>query len=217
MGKVFISYSHVDSVIANELTAALAQLGIEYFLDVKDINWGDPITIKVRQSLASCNAILVVISPASLKSHWVPYEIGYASALEKPILPFLTHPSLDVPHYIRDLAFATTITRVREYFRNTYPQLIEPGGREAGGPGQENAITLNLSQIEVLREVGRADDDTVRAELIAKVMRLSEERIELHLRELKEMGLVSELSGPWSGAYELSESGKRYLRANSLG
>jgi len=43
-----------------------------------------------------------VISPASLKSQWVAFEIGQAKALGKRLLPLLTHASLDVPE---DVAF----------------------------------------------------------------------------------------------------------------
>lgn len=122
MSTVFISYSHVDTSTADELESLLADLDIDYFRDLKDINWGNSITSKVRDGLDACVAILVIVSPASLKSHWVPYEIGHAAALRKIILPFLTHPSLDVPHYIRDLNCATTVEQVKDYFTNTFDQ-----------------------------------------------------------------------------------------------
>ena len=32
----------------------------------------------------------------------MPYEIGYATTLQKPVLPFLTHPSIDLPTYLAD-------------------------------------------------------------------------------------------------------------------
>jgi hypothetical protein len=116
VARVFLSYSHIDTKTANDIGAALNDLRIEYFRDVKDIEWGDRIEKEVQTALEDSNAILVVVSPASLKSVWVPYEIGYFSALKRPILPFLTHPSLELPPYISSLKHVGSIDDLRGYF-----------------------------------------------------------------------------------------------------
>lgn len=103
MATVFVSYSHIDSGHADAVTGVLEELGVEYFRDTKNIGWGDSITASVGAGLQKAQGILVIISPASLESHWVPYEIGQARALQKCVLPYLVCPALDVPHYIRDL------------------------------------------------------------------------------------------------------------------
>lgn len=100
--RLFISYSHLDDAIVTQLTAALHEAGVLYFLDRKDINWGASITPKVQSGLACSSAVLVVISPASQKSQWVPYEVGYASAVGVELLPFLTHPDIELPPYMRE-------------------------------------------------------------------------------------------------------------------
>lgn len=155
MSTVFISYSHVDATSADDLASLLDALGIDYFRDVKHINWGDSISSKVRNALDSCVAVLVIVSPASLKSHWVPYEIGHASALRKIILPFLTHPSLDVPHYIRDLNYATTIKMVKDYFTNTFPHEGKDIGQSTALAPMRREITLNDMQIDYLLEISK--------------------------------------------------------------
>jgi len=114
--KVFISYSHIDAKIVQELTCLLKEIGVNFFLDSKDINWGASITTKVHKGLADSSALIVVLSPASLKSQWVPYEIGYANAFGVTILPFLTHPSLDVPLYMKELKFVSNLDDVKRYF-----------------------------------------------------------------------------------------------------
>ena len=121
MSGIFISYSHVDSPVADEVSQLLTELAIDYFRDTKDIDLGESINARVREAVNECNVLLVIISPASLKSHWVPYEIGHASALGKVIVPFFTHPSLDVPHYIRDLNYATKIDQLRDFFLKGVP------------------------------------------------------------------------------------------------
>ncbi len=120
MSTVFISYSHADTEVANEIAKILSDLKVDVFLDVKAIDWGDSITTKVLDALHTCAAVIVIVSPASLKSHWVPFEIGHAMASQKTILPFLTHPTLDVPHYIRDLNHVATAAEVRDYFTTRF-------------------------------------------------------------------------------------------------
>ena len=123
MPNVFMSYSHVDATVANELGAAIDHSGITYFRDVKDINWGDRIDAAVHTALEDSNALLVIISPASLKSLWVPFEIGYFSALKRHILPFLTHPSLELPPYISNLKHVGTISDATGHFAAMKDQL----------------------------------------------------------------------------------------------
>lgn len=116
MARVFVSYSHVDSAVADDVTDVLKSLNISYFRDVKNIEWGSRIEAEVREELLNCSCILVVVSPASLKSAWVPYEIGHASAMRKTILPFLTHPSLDLPLYLNSVRNIASIEQLSAYF-----------------------------------------------------------------------------------------------------
>ena len=100
MFKVFISYSQNDSSYAKMIERELKPLGLDVFLDQKSINWGDVIVDKINDNLFDCDAILVLVSHESLKSRWVPYEIGYATALGKPILSYIANPGLNLPTFI---------------------------------------------------------------------------------------------------------------------
>jgi len=115
---VFISYSHVDKGFARRLSKRLVQIGVNCFLDEKNIEWGDAITEKVRESLNECVAIIVIVSPASLKSAWVPFEVGQAVSAGKRVLPLLTHPSLDVPLYLADLNCIKQVTDAVRFFES---------------------------------------------------------------------------------------------------
>lgn len=160
MSTVFISYSHVDTSTADKLASLLSSLDIEFFRDVKDINWGNSISSKVRDGLETCAAILVVVSPASLKSHWVPYEIGYASALRRLVLPYLTHPSLDVPKYIDDLSYVTTVKQAKDYFTDKFADEAKDafGMTEHASPLQSQII-LDDMQIQYLLEISKPLND----------------------------------------------------------
>jgi len=113
---IFISYSRVDQKIANDLVTLLDNIGVSCFLDRKDIDWGVSVTNEIHKGLSECWAVVVILSPASLKSQWVPYEIGRAAGQKKRILPLLTHPSLDIPGYMKDLNFKLNLDEVKKYF-----------------------------------------------------------------------------------------------------
>lgn len=107
--KIFISYSRQDEVFVKRLVKALKKAQLEYFFDRKDVDWGDHVIQKIQNGLSECEAIVVVISPSSLKSQWVTFEIGYAKGMGKKVLPLLTNISLDIPGFIRDLHYKTSI------------------------------------------------------------------------------------------------------------
>jgi hypothetical protein len=114
---VFISYSHQDSLIADDISRDLAELGIEYFLDRKDIGWGESIRATVRKALRRCTHQVIILSPASIKSHWVHFEAGWAMGANRVALPFVTHPSLEIPGYFGDLLFKTSREEIRKFFQ----------------------------------------------------------------------------------------------------
>jgi len=123
--KIFISYSHIDEEFAKELEQIRKEIGIEDFLDRKDIDWGDHIVGKVQRGLLECPAVVVIVSPASLKSQWVPFEIGHAMCVGKKVLPLLTHPSLDLPDYLKNLSYKTSLKGVKHYFENLFESMPE--------------------------------------------------------------------------------------------
>ena len=130
---VFISYSHIDGDFVQRLTTLLENKKIPYFLDKKDIDWGDSILDEVMKGLDNATHLIVVISPASLKSFWVPYEIGLARAKGLKILPLLTHPSLDLPGFISHLSYKVFLDDLDSYFdesirrRSTFKLVLKAG------------------------------------------------------------------------------------------
>jgi hypothetical protein len=116
--RVFVSYSSIDEQVAQSICGILTELGIEFFFDRKDIHWGQEVVPGISGGLRSCTHLIVVVSPASLKSSWVSFEIGQATAFGKTILPFLLHPLLDVPDFIRQYHYKTRLDEIRDFFSN---------------------------------------------------------------------------------------------------
>lgn len=114
--SVFISYSRSDAGIANKIAKVLDELKIGYFRDVKDIEWGQSVRKRVRNALHDCIAVVVIVSPGSVESQWVPFELGHASATRKQILPYLTHPMMKLPPYIGDHHYVASLSAARDYF-----------------------------------------------------------------------------------------------------
>lgn len=177
MSKVFISYSHDDSEAADSIVAVFEKLGIEYFRDVKHIEWGRSISEEVRGALKQSVAILVILSPASIKSQWVPYEVGYGRALNKLVLPFLTHPPIDVPGYMGDLRRISSMAEMRKYFENTpLPEAVEiPRTRIELVPAQTASKIIRLMP-ELLAEM-QCDAKSEGNELVREFVILPNKRV----------------------------------------
>ena len=121
--KVFLSYSHADSDVADKIARHLDKTGIDYFRDTKDIGWGGNISDTVANGITTSSAVIVILSPASLKSHWVPFEVGHASSKAKHILPYLTHSALasDLPDYLRGRRYVSSIRQMKVFLCDLAP------------------------------------------------------------------------------------------------
>ena len=89
--RIFISHSSYDKWVARQISHRLIEKGHATFLDEKDIKTGDSIDTEIQKHLKDSDHLLIIISPSSLKSHWVFIEIGGAKALGKKIVPILLH------------------------------------------------------------------------------------------------------------------------------
>src|SRR5437762_1478510 len=88
--RVFVSYSMEDSAYANELLNYLAQQpNINVFTSDK-LSAGAKWQSVIRQKLSSSDYFLVLLSPASINSKWVQFQLGLAWGLNKTIIPITT-------------------------------------------------------------------------------------------------------------------------------
>ena len=92
---VFISHSSRDAWIASMMAEKVSALGAETWLDAKDLEGGDLITAKIREGLDACQEAVVLISPHSVGSRWVVFEIGAVWGQHKRVTPILNNASVD--------------------------------------------------------------------------------------------------------------------------
>lgn len=116
MSKVLISYSQADSEIADEIVRTLLKQKVEIIRDIRDVNWGESVELKVDKGFDEISTVLVVISPASIKSQWMPYEIGFVRGKEKAVVPYITDPALELPADIQQLKGISEIGQLQAYF-----------------------------------------------------------------------------------------------------
>ncbi len=84
--RVFISYSHEDYELVEKLVSILEENGLTPMWD-RDFAWGHGFPEQIKNFIAHAHVFVPVITEASSKRGWVHQEIGYAMALNVPILP----------------------------------------------------------------------------------------------------------------------------------
>lgn len=124
--KIFISHSSRDRWVARRISEDLNNLGIETFLDEKDILTGESIDDAIGQHLIESDELLVIISPASLNSQWVFVEIGGAKALSKRLVPILFHVGANELPSILTRYLARDINDIETYYNEAKKRMAHP-------------------------------------------------------------------------------------------
>ena len=106
--RIFISYAMKPE---DALVVQIVQqkLGTRYQVWTGyEIGAGDPWKAAIDAGIRSCAAVLVVVSPAAMASHYVTYEWAFALGAAKPVIPILRtavpreqrHPALEDLQYL---------------------------------------------------------------------------------------------------------------------
>ncbi len=145
MSDIFISWSKSKSrEFAIEAKHLLESLDphLNVFMSEEDIAAGERFQEKIIQEIKDCDKLLLCFTHENKKSPWLLYEAGYASGLNKVVIPFLFdvdpnwHSWIDNPMNIaREINikandFATTFIscfnlRDSSYTRNILANFIE--------------------------------------------------------------------------------------------
>jgi hypothetical protein len=84
--RVFISYAHVDRPRVEQLVEVLRNAGMTPLWD-KDLLPGTGFSEQIQSFIRNSHVFLPFITDAAAKRPWLHQEIGFATALGKPILP----------------------------------------------------------------------------------------------------------------------------------
>lgn len=108
--SVFVSYSSEDASFAESLATALDHRNVGVWLDRWEIRIGDSLTKKIGQALHKNDFIVVVLSPASVRSEWVRQELAEAMLREihqkrVVVLPVIAR-ACQIPPFLTDKKYA---------------------------------------------------------------------------------------------------------------
>jgi hypothetical protein len=104
--KVFISYSEADEKWVDRLRPALAKYEVDVWDPASQIAPGENWGLKYGKALENSDAVVVLLSPDSVKSDWVRHEIQYA--LSSPqfrdrLVPVVVRPTNEIPWILRKM------------------------------------------------------------------------------------------------------------------
>jgi hypothetical protein len=107
--RVFLSYAKDDSAVVRQVAAALQKTGKDVWLDTWELARGDSIKDRVNLAVHTSDLFLVILSKASVASHWVQSELSAALASEMndraiSIIPVLVE-DCDIPASLADRSY----------------------------------------------------------------------------------------------------------------
>ena len=76
--KVFMSYAHSDEPLARRVFDILKEAGLEVWDGTREVMPGDNWAAKVSEALQESQAMVVLLTPHTMRSNWVRSEIEYA-------------------------------------------------------------------------------------------------------------------------------------------
>jgi hypothetical protein len=122
--KVFLSHSSEDKSFVDRLAFDLERINVGVWYDKWELRVGDSIIDRIEQGIESHDFLIIVLSPASVKSHWVKRELNMAlmrelSEKKVVVLPILLE-ECKLPGFISDKKYAD----FRESYENGLEQLL---------------------------------------------------------------------------------------------
>jgi|ERR1041384_598201 hypothetical protein len=80
---VYISYNRgKDKFMAEKIARYLSEHNVRPFFDAWELNVGDSFSSTIENALNTSRYIVLIVSPSSLRSPWVPYEWAQALTIE---------------------------------------------------------------------------------------------------------------------------------------
>jgi hypothetical protein len=104
--KVFVSYSSHDGAVAEQIIRHLRRAGFDVLMSderlTPGVHWG----YEVLRAIRSSDAIVALLSAASLDSEHASLERSAALASpEKALIPVVLEKGLDLPFFIKDIQY----------------------------------------------------------------------------------------------------------------
>lgn len=171
--KVFISHSSKDKKFVRTLKDCLIENSIETWLDEDQLDLGDSLINKLEKALDTSSHLVIILSPASIESDWVKYELKKAienqrTGLIQKIIP-IKYRECKIPEELNNLLYADLSKEVVLPNSNSDRIKFISDGFES----------FFLSLVRAIRNSAKAINTNEKEEII-KSIKSSEEDIQKH-------------------------------------
>jgi hypothetical protein len=125
---VFISHQQKDKDAAKKIADYLIEAGIDVYFDAYDgdlkihhqSNNAKAVTDSIRKGINNSSHMLVLVSPNTLYSTWVPFEIGYGyDKTDLFVLCLKGIPKGGLPEYVRSATIIRDIWDINNFILNS--------------------------------------------------------------------------------------------------
>lgn len=141
--SVFISHSHSDNAVADEIYNYLSRNGIQCWIDLHDIPAGVPYAQAIMEGLQSSDSLVVLYSKNVIESHDMLDEIQEAHTTQKKIIPFLLDDTPMVGQFRYYLARRQWINATPKYEEHLLELLYALTGK---APDKNEVVATASSQ-----------------------------------------------------------------------
>ena len=104
MKKVFLSYAHSDLAVARQVATQLEDAGHKVWFADDAIFMGKNFALEAGKALEKSDAMVVLISPESMKSDWVRRDIDFALSAPQyrgRLIPVIVKPTAKIPWILK--------------------------------------------------------------------------------------------------------------------
>lgn len=140
-GRVFISYSRKDKAFVQRLNSALAEAGVQTWVDWEGIELASDWMETITHAIQGNDAFLFVISPDSLKSKVCSDELDLGIKLNKKLIPILHREPTKTSRMHEKIASTNWVyLREQDGFEETIPKLIQSINTDLGWVRQHTRL-----------------------------------------------------------------------------
>lgn len=93
--RVFLSYAAKQKNLAEDVASQLRVMGIEPGNLHDEFAVGDNIRDEIKMRIQESAAVIALVTPDSLDSEWLSYELGVAYGLERQVIPLVINVTAD--------------------------------------------------------------------------------------------------------------------------
>jgi len=170
-GKIFLAYTHRDSVDVGDLVEQLKRADLEAWYD-RNLRGQGPWTKELERQIERARAVVVVLSARSRDSDWVEREVLYAMNHGVPVVLFLLErlERGDLPIWATNLPLARNSDELIRMLRATGRLPYSPSYEVLSELAEAAGVRLVLCLVDEVDEVSGIEEQSQMLSLLSCLM-----------------------------------------------